>query len=104
MAKTNYKDWEMPDIIEWCKENNQVEWLKKTVATKVKKPIYPKIEHTTKTGKKTMVYDKKAKPIGYQEVRISFVEIKSAFIDKFFPEQKAQKEEKVTFYDIVANL
>jgi hypothetical protein len=102
--RENYKDWEMPDIIKWCQENNQVDWLKATAATKVKKPIYPKVAHTSKTGKQTMVYDKKAKPIGHHEVKISFVEIKSAFIEKFFPEQKNQKEKKETFYDIIANL
>lgn len=96
-----YKDWTREDIIEWCKANNQVEWLKATAKTTIKHPIYPKVPHKSKTGKATMISDKKAEPIGYKEERISFVELKSAFIDKFFPAQKNEKAKKPTFYDII---
>ena len=103
--KNKYKEWELPDIIAWCQANNQVEWLQTVAAKKVKKPIYPKIPSLSKTGKHTMVYDKKAEPIGYKETKISFVEIKKAFITQFFPEQlKQEKEKEPNMWDKIAAL
>lgn len=101
MAKA-YKDWKIEDIIAWCKENNQVEWLKATAATTTKHPIYPKKPNVSKTGKKTMVMDKSAEPIGYEEAPISFVELKSKFISTFIETEK--KPKKLSMYDLIANL
>ena len=101
MAKA-YKDWDMDDIIAWCQANDKVDWLKTTAAKTVKRPIYPKVAHESKTGKKTMVMDKTQEPIGYEESRITYVEIKSEFIDTFIGREK--KEKKPSMYDRIAAL
>lgn len=97
-----YKDWEIGDIIAWCQENNQVEWLKQTAAEKITHPIYPKIANVSKSGKKTFKMDRTQEPIGYAEKPISFVELKGKFIAKFI--ETTPKEKKASFYDVIANL
>lgn len=110
-----YKDWELPDIIQWCQENNQVDWLKAKAAEKITRPIYPKKKIAkvdedgnpvlTKKGKQsyTTVLDKSAEPIGTEESPITFVELKSDFLHTFnLCEPK--KPKKPTFIDIIGNL
>lgn len=81
-------DIDMPDIIEWCVENNQLGWLNENNAPKAT-PIYPMIEYTKKDGTKGKKADKKAAPIKTVEKTPSTVEIKTAFVQKFFPEKFA---------------
>ena len=68
-------------IIDWCKENNQVEWLKKEAA----KTYY------NKNGKKC---------------KASFIQIKYAFCRQFMADiiPVAKKEDKPTMYDRIAAL
>ena len=75
----NYKDMRIEDIIEWCKANKEVDWLKDTAS-------------------KTFVKDGK-------ERRISFIELKLEFVKKFMPEiaPKAQAK-KPTMYELIAKL
>lgn len=82
----NFKSMKIEDMIAWCKEHNELEWLLAKTQEKVKKPVYPKVAHVSKSGKNTMKMDKKQAPIGEAEVDISFVEIKTAFCAKFMPE------------------
>ena len=79
----NYKKMNFNDIVEWCKANNQVEWLKETVG-------------------KTVVYEKD----GMEMARaITFVEIKRLFAEEFMPEiLPVAKEKKPSMFDIVAEL
>ena len=76
----NYKDMKVEDIIAWCQENKQVDWLKETAAKVYK----------NEDGK---------------ERRISFIELKLEFVKKFMPEiaPKAQAK-KPSMYDLIANL
>lgn len=97
-----YTKWKIEEIIEWCVANGEVEWLKTTSQKIVNRPIYPKVPNVSKTGKNTMVYDKTQEPIGYEESKISFVELKSEFIATFFESQK--KEKKPSMYDLIAAL
>lgn len=82
----------LDDVTEWCIENNQIEWLQKANAPK-EYPIYPMVEYTAKKGKNagktTMRADKKAAPIGTKMATPSTVEIKTAFVQKFFKEKFA---------------
>ena len=72
----DYKTLTQDDIIDWCCENNQVEWLKK-VALK-----------EDRNGKKP-----------------TFFEIKKAFATKFMPEiLPVAKKKKATMYDKIAAL
>lgn len=72
----DYKKMTFNDIVDWCKANNQVEWLKEEVEKKV------------------------------GERAITFIEIKKEFAAKFMPEilPVAKKEKKPTMKDIVAAL
>lgn len=57
----NYKTMKFEDILAWCKQNNQIDWLKAKVNERVK---------DKETG----------------EMRdISFIEVKRAFCEMFMP-------------------
>lgn len=76
----DYKTMTFNDIVEWCKENNQVEWLK----TEVSRTI------TTKEGK---------------ERNPSYIEVKRNFVLKFMPEIAPKPTKKnPTMLEIIANL
>lgn len=80
----DYKKLTFNDIVEWCKANNQVEWLKKEVETIV------------------VDEDKDGKEF---ERDITFIEIKRDFAEKFMPEIAPQrKPKKPSMKDIVAAL
>lgn len=100
MAK-DYKDWTIEEIGEWCKANNQVEWLKTLAKKKVEKKVYPKVESVSKNGKKSWKADKTAEPT-IEMVKISFVEIKSTFISTFIETEPKQK--KPSMYDYIESL
>ena len=106
-----YKTMKIEDIIKWCQENNQIEWLKAESEKMVDFVIYPdkldsnglplKRTYVGKDGKthtKT-IKDEKAKPT-IQKNRITVMQIKQNFCAKFMPELlPAKKEKKKTFYD-----
>lgn len=97
----NYKDWQLEDIIEWCKANGQIAWLKAEAAKKVERKVYPRIASVSKNGKRSWKQDKTQAPV--TEYRpISFVELKSNFISTFI--DKTPKVEKKSMYDIIAAL
>ena len=76
----NYKTMTINDIIDWCKDNNQVAWLK----TEIKKT------YKTKAG---------------VEYRITFIQLKKAFVTKFMPEiLPVAQTKKPTMYDIIEAL
>lgn len=95
----NFKSMNIQDIIAWCKENNQVEWLKAEAAKQMPCKVYPKVE---KDGK--MVADKSQQPT--IEMRpITFIQIKMDFVNTFMPSIAPQKKEaKPTFYELIKNL
>lgn len=96
----DYKKMDINDIIAWCKEHGEVEWLKATAAKKVEYKVYPKVKDAD--GK--MVSDKSATP--KIEMRpISFIQIKIAFCEKFMPEiMPKKKDKKPSMYDLIASL
>lgn len=88
----DYKAMKIGDIVNWCVANKQVDWLKKISET-----TYPVL---TKDGEP--VLDKKGNP---KIRKISFIEIKLAFVEKFMPEIAPEKKpKKPTMYEIIANL
>lgn len=76
----DYKSMKIEDIIEWCKANNQVAWLKETAAQEI----------ATEEGTR----------------KISFIELKLAFVRKFMAEiaPKAAAPKKPSMYDMIAAL
>lgn len=116
---------EIEDIMEYCVANNAVEWLQEVASKEVPAMAYPrkKVEARDENGniiyktkkdktgatvvtnvpKMISIADKSAGKVPTGKMRkASFVEIKSAFIDKFFPEAKAEKE--ANMYDLIAKL
>lgn len=95
----DFKKMDINDIINWCVANNQVAWLKAKMSEKHPCKVYPKVE---KDGKK--VVDKTATP--KEEMRpITFIQVKTDFVNKFMPEiAPKKKEKKPTMYELVAAL
>lgn len=101
----SYKDWEIEDIISYCQAHGEVAWLKATAAKKVECKVYPrmKVEKTMEDGSKKLVSvaDKSKEP--KIEMRpISFVQIKTEFLEHFKLTEK--KAKKPTMYDRIAAL
>lgn len=114
----NYQSMDINDIINWCKEHEQVEWLKETMKTKVPYKQYPRKKGDPRKDKETgailtnkkgeilytYVADKSQAPkIVYREP--NFMHIKNAFVDKFMPEIKpVAKPKNPTMYDLINSL
>lgn len=100
----NYQSMKIEDIIKWCQENNQVEWLKAEMEKETECEVYPRKKITTEDGKKISVADKTQKPT--IEMRpISFIQVKLDFVEKFMPEiAPKKKEKKLNMYELVKSL
>lgn len=73
-----FMECKFEDIVDWCKANNKVDWLK----------------------------DITADYLEANEKKMSFLELRLAFYREFFPElaPKASKAKKPSMYDIIASL
>ncbi len=84
--RKKYQEIQLTDIIDWCKANNQVEWLKKAVEKE-----YP--AKNKETGE----------VIGTR--KITFIELKLEFVREFMPTFAPNKnEKKPSMYDLIAGL
>lgn len=104
------KSLDLDAIIHWCKENNQLEWLEAKMNETVTREYYGYLKAPDpETGKMKCVLDEyghriidRSKPPRKKTTAIGFMEIKTAFIDTFMPEYRADKEEaKVSMKDKV---
>lgn len=91
------KNIDINDIIKYCQEHNEVAWLKEIAATKVPYKVYPRIKVE---GKWTT--DKTAEPKVVMRP-ISFIQIKTAFLEKFGL-AAPKKAKEPTMYDIIKSL
>ena len=95
----DYKKAKIDDIIEWCKANGKVDWLKKKVATKVPYKVYPKVEVNGK-----MVADK-SQPYSTEMRDISFIQLKYDLFKEFMPDQLPKaKDKNPTFIERINSL
>lgn len=95
----DYKTMKINDIVEWCRDHNQMDWLKKEAAKITYIKSYPRVKVDGK-----LVLDKTAEPI-MKEVPITFIELKKAFVMEFMPEIAPKAEpKKPTFHEIIKNL
>ena len=100
MEQLNYKTMTINDIIDWCKENNQTEWLKEEAARKVPCEVYPRVKG--EDGK--LRADKTQAPTTKMR-KIPYIQIKADFVEKFMPEIAPKKKAKEpNMYDIIASL
>ena len=77
----DYKNMKLENIINWCKENNQVDWLKEIINTPIP------------------VKDDEGEYLDNRD--ITFIELKKAFVEKFMPEIKPIKNVKPTMKEII---
>lgn len=95
----NFKTMRLDDIIDWCKANNQVEWLKATANKTSTMKVYPRVRVDGK-----IITDRTAEPT-IKEVPITFIELKMAFVEEFMPEIAPKAEpKKPTMYDRIKAL
>lgn len=82
MAKfESINDIKFEDIVEYCKKNKEVEWLKEVALQE---------GLTNKNGK---------------ERKVSFIEIRNEFCRKFYPDLAPQpKVKKPSMYEVIAGL
>lgn len=100
----DYKTCSIEDIIDWCEENGEIDWLKKTASKEVNYEVYPRVSYTDANGKKKWKADKSQKP-EIKKGKISFIQIKIAFYEKFFPEMiPTAKDKKPSMYDRIKAL
>lgn len=88
------------DIIEYCKENNQIEWLKKTAHEKETRKKTKKVTTTNENGEAV-----EKEVVEEVETEISFITLRSRFVEAFMPEiKKGSKSKKATFRDLIDSL
>ena len=107
VTKDTLKNIKIEDIMQWCRENNQVEWLKELATTEIEQNIYPEITYFNKDGVMKTKQDKKQAPIGTKLVQIPFVNIKYEWVKKFFPELaigQKKKSTKKTMWEMIAEM
>ena len=96
----DFKTMTIHDIGEWCKANGQVDWLKAESHKMVDCVIYPKVKN--EAGK--WVKDKSQEP-KIEKRRITFVQLKADFVEKFMPEIAPKAKPRAsTMYDYIDSL
>lgn len=97
----DYKKLNYEQIMDYCEEHGELDWLESIVAQEVAVEVYPYITYTDKNGKQRRKYDKSQEP--KIEMRpISFLLVKEAFIAKFIPEAKPAPEKTMTMKERLA--
>lgn len=92
----DFKSMKIEDIMDWCVTNNQVAWLKAEASRKVECKVYPK----GSDGKAD-----KTQPAKTVLRPITFIQIKTDFVNKFMPEIAPKGKPKgATMYDKIAAL
>lgn len=105
ITKESIKTLVFEDLVAWCKENNQIEWLKSLPRTTVVK-VYPtKTKVSKKDGKERQVYDRKQAPIGEKTIALPYSTVKAMFVEKFFPQFMGDSKPKAaSMWDIIDSL
>lgn len=95
----DFKNVKIEDVINWCKENGQVKWLKETASKQVEQKRYPRVKgadgkyHADKTAEPHIVI-----------TPITTFQVITEWRRKFFPESFTGKEKKPTFHDLIKEL
>ena len=101
-----YRTFKEEDMIKWCEENNQLEWLIAETNKIVKHKVYGQKRGLNKKGEWILKTDKD-NVIGTVEEPITFVELKHNFFAKFMPDKLPTKSDKPvaeTFRDRINKL
>lgn len=96
----DFKTMTIKDIGEWCKANGQVAWLKEEAHKMVDCAVYPRV----KTAEGKWKIDKSQEP-KIEKRRITFVQLKANFVEKFMPEIAPKAKPRAsTMYDYIDSL
>lgn len=107
----DFKTMTIEDIITWCQQNNQIDWLKAEAQKTTQCKVYPRkrVEKTVaeEDGSSKIIHssvaDKTQAPV-IKTRPITFVQIKKDFAQKFMPGIMKGSNKKPTMYEIIANL
>ena len=92
-------DIDVDFVFDWCEANGANDWLKAELAKTTTQKTYPRKKVTNADGKKVSVADKSKEPTMIEKP-ITFIEVRTAFVEKFMPEfAPKKKEKKPTMYD-----
>lgn len=92
-------DIDVDFVFDWCEQNGHNDWLKAELAKTTTQKTYPRKKIVNEAGKKVSVADKSKEPT-IVEKPITFIEVRTAFVEKFMPEfAPKKKEKKPTMYD-----
>lgn len=100
----NFKDVDIDDIIDWCTEHGETEWLKAKAAEKIEVKQYPRKKIWSEEKQKDVYVADKDKEPKIKKRRITFVQIKFDFYNKFLPHMMPKKEKKKSMFDKIAEL
>jgi hypothetical protein len=96
----DFKTMTIKDIGEWCVANGQVAWLKEEAKKIVDVAVYPRV----KTADGKLKVDKSQEPT-IEKRRITFVQLKTDFVQKFMPEIAPKaKARATTMFDYIDSL
>lgn len=101
MANMKLKDITPEFIINWCKENGEVEWLKAEASKTQTFKRYPRVK-----GEDGKYRADKTQPPVITTERVAFTTVKAAFVKKFgdkFGVEKP-KEKEPNFFTVVDEL
>ena len=100
----DFKSMKIEDIINWCKENNKVDWLKAEIQKTEKVERHTgKVKVVNEDGKTVTKVDKNS-PVEVKEERISFITLKYNFCKEFMPELIKKEDKKPSMYDLIMGL
>ena len=100
----DYAKMSQDDILNWCIENNQLDWLEAKTNETIEAEYYTKrIAVWDEEKQKNVYYADKTSPKVKKSIPITFLQIKNDFCEKFFPELLPEKKEKkLTLKDKIA--
>ncbi len=87
----NYKDMKFEDILNWCEENGELDWLEEEASRLVEVEVYPTKVVTNPDGSTKRVPDKSQTP-SIEKREISYIQIKNDFVNRFMPEIAPKKK------------
>ncbi len=90
----DFKTMNIDDIIAWCRAHDQVDWLKAKASEKREFKVYPKVDGKTD----------KSQPYTIEMRPISFIQLKSDFVEMFMPEIAPKATKKETMFDKIMAL
>lgn len=105
-------------VFDYCEEHNEVEWLVAESSKTKTVPVYPKkkvitlnddgTEKLDENGNPmfTLVDDTAAEPIRFEDVEVTFADVRKEFVKKFMPEllPKSTSKKVPSFHDRIKAL